>query len=54
MYYILWGVLFLIYAFLPLWLQIFILIVSFFAAPGGNFALILAMIVGVFLKKKMK
>ena len=54
MYYLLWGILFLVYAILPFGWQIIIFIVSCFVAPGGNLALILAMIVGVFLKRKMR
>ncbi len=43
---------FLFYCFLPFWLQIVLFIVSCTIAPGANFILIIAMIVGAVLKFK--
>lgn len=45
---------FLFYCFLPFWLQIVLFIISCAIAPGANFILIIAMIIGFVLKFKDK
>lgn len=54
MYFIIYAILFCVYALLPFWLQILLLIISCIIAPGGNSILVIAIIVGAFMKLKMK
>lgn len=54
MYYLIYLIIFLVYCFLPLWLQIILFIISCIIAPGGNIVLIIAMIIGGFLKARTK
>lgn len=52
MYFIVYGLIFLIFAALPFWLQLILFFVSLFVAPGiGNIVIIAAMVVGRFIKK---
>lgn len=54
MYIILYGIIFLVYAILPFWLQMVLFIASWFIAPGGNLILVVAMIAGAVIKARMK
>ncbi|MDD5901130.1 MAG: hypothetical protein PUC73_09610 [Lachnospiraceae bacterium] len=53
MYFIVYLIIFLIFAALPFWLQLILFFVSLFVAPGiGNILVIAAMVVGLFIKRK--
>lgn len=52
MYFIVYAIIFLIFAALPFWLQLVLFFVSLFVAPGiGNIVIIASMVVGGFIKK---
>lgn len=54
MYLLKYIFIFLVFCFLPIWLQLILFVVSCIVAPGGNIVLLIAMVVGIVLKLIVK